>query len=241
MIDAPNPEHCKKTKLTKGYWEAKSKPHWVEIATLIIVGVVGLFQICIYFKQANIMQTQANIAADANKQTAAANRAFVYSQDINFAGPNTGMTNGADWVAILNWQNSGNTPTRDLEIAVTYTGYPTVQKFPVFPSFKDIEHRPTFMGPKATGVITLPFTAEVLSAIQQHTLNVYIFGRATYHDVIDPKENRVTRICRELSNVPPSFSQPKAQTFFADCAIHNCADEECAREDREHPEAAPKE
>jgi hypothetical protein len=63
MVDAPNPEGGEQGKSPKGNWEAKPKsnPHWVEVATLVILAVVGFFQICIYFKQASIMQTQANI------------------------------------------------------------------------------------------------------------------------------------------------------------------------------------
>ena len=63
MVDAPDPQGGKHGKPPKRHWEAesKAKPHWGEIATLIILAVVGAFQIGIYFKQASIMQTQADM------------------------------------------------------------------------------------------------------------------------------------------------------------------------------------
>jgi hypothetical protein len=243
MVDAPNPESGEQGKPPKGNWEAKpkSKPHWVEVATLIILAVVGFFQICIYFKQASIMQSQADIATAANKQSAAINAAFVYAKTINFAGPNTKITAGNDWVTGIQWENSGNTPTRDLLVAITYTGFPQPQKLPIFPNFKDIEKSEAFLGPKATTYLSLPIAWVVLSEVQAHQLYVYIFGRATYRDPISPENERVTRVCWELSYVPTEASQQfTGATYLPRCAVHNCADEECAREDREHPEAAPK-
>jgi hypothetical protein len=62
MVDAPNPQSGEQGKPPKSDWEAKPKPHWVEVSTLIILAIIGFFQICIYFKQASIMQTQADIA-----------------------------------------------------------------------------------------------------------------------------------------------------------------------------------
>ena len=61
MVDAPNPDNSENKNPPKRNWEAKPKPHWVEVSTLIILVVVGVFQIGIYFKQASIMQTQADI------------------------------------------------------------------------------------------------------------------------------------------------------------------------------------
>jgi hypothetical protein len=240
MADAPNPNNGEQHELPKDNWEAKPKPHWVEVATLIILAVVGFFQICIYFKQASIMQTQADIAAAANKQNATVNGAFVYAKTINFAGPKTQMTGGNDWIAGIQWENSGNIQTHDLLIAMTYSGFPQPQKFPIFPSFKDIEKTGAFLGPKATSYLSLPISGLVLSEIQAHRLYVYIFGRATYRDPINPRDDRLTRVCWELSYVPADAEKFNGPTFLPHCAIHTCADEECAREDREHPEAAPK-
>ena len=47
-------------------WQAKVRPHWIEIAlaaaVVVVAAVIGTAQIYIYKQQANIMATQAQIA-----------------------------------------------------------------------------------------------------------------------------------------------------------------------------------
>jgi hypothetical protein len=112
MVDAPNPEDSKKSKAPKGAWEAKLKPHWVEVATLIILGVVGVFQIGIYWRQANIMQSQADIAAQQNKIAFAAQRAWIDA-------PKMKIVRQPDPTKIrfaYKFTNFGHTPTTGLHI-----------------------------------------------------------------------------------------------------------------------------
>jgi len=248
MSDVDNSTSPKQenTKPPRRHWKAMEPffdlkfSHWIEIFLTIGLVGIGIGQIVIYARQAGIMQTQANIAADANKQNATVNAAFVYAKTINFAGPNTHITMGNDWIAGIQWENSGNIQTRDLLVAMTYTGFPQPQKFPVFPSFRDIEKSGAFLGPKATAYLSVPISWIVLSEIQEHRLYAYIFGRATYRDAINPEKERLTRVCWELSYVPAEASQQfTGATYLPHCVIHNCADEECNRQDREHPEAAP--
>jgi hypothetical protein len=240
MAGGPEPTDQHYGRPPRRYWKASVRPHWIEVILTIALIVVGGFQVGIYLRQASIMDKQADIATAANKQNAIVNAAFVYAKTINFAGPNTHMTGGNDWIAGIQWENSGNIQTHDLLIAMTYTGSPQPQKFPVFPSFKDIEKTGAFLGPKASSYLSLPISGLVLSEIQVHRLYVYIFGRATYRDPINPRDDRLTRVCWELSYVPADVEKFTGPTFLPHCAIHTCADGECAREDREHPEAAPK-
>jgi hypothetical protein len=103
-----------------------------------------------------------------------------------------------------------------------------------------VEQRPAFLGPKATSVLTLPIISEILTAVQQKKLRVYIFGGALYRDTLNG-DNHITRACWELSYIPVDISgQQIKSAVMPRCGIHNCTDEECEREDSNHPDAAPK-
>ena len=96
------------------------------------------------------------------------------------------------------------------------------------------------MGSKAGAILPIALPQDILVSAKAGQLFLYIFGRATYHDMIAPEVDHLTRICYEIPFIPIAPTQQAQAISFAPlCAIHNCADEECAREDREHPEAAP--
>jgi len=124
MVDTPNPESGENGKPPKGNWEAKpdSQPHWVEVGTLIVLVIVGIFQICIYFKQANIMQTQADIALKQNEITVQSSRAIVFAKDVRVEkkdGPIPGQPGQfeAYWWFSAVVENGGNTSTKNLRIS----------------------------------------------------------------------------------------------------------------------------
>jgi hypothetical protein len=183
------------------------------------------------------METQAQIADAANKQNAIANRAFVYPKDINFVGPGSGVADNGEWNAVITWENSGNTPTVDLQTAANYIGSPARLEWPQFPNFNDLEKRPSFLAPKATSYQFQRILPEHFAAIQAGHLLAFIFARATYKDAISG-EWHLTRACWEFS-IPSGLDTPGRRSIMPRCKIHNCIDEECAREDREHPQAAP--
>lgn len=232
-------------KALKSFFDLKLS-HWITLSLTGALLYVGWSQLSVYTKQeqvmtkqAAIMATQAGIATTANKQNSIVNRAFVSPAAINFDGPHSALGNGSDWTTIITWGNTGNTPTRNLQMVINYDGFTDLQKWPKFPTFDKVELRGSFLGPRASTVMTIPVPMNILARVQRKDLYLYIFGRATYQDVING-DTHITRACWELFNVPADISgNTTTQTFLPQCAIHNCADEECAREDREHPEAAP--
>jgi len=77
------------------------------IFTVIFTGglvVVGLLQWCVYTRQAEIMDKQADIAAS---QT----RAFVYVDKLA-----TTIDANGNFIGDIEWGNSGNTPTKELTV-----------------------------------------------------------------------------------------------------------------------------
>jgi hypothetical protein len=120
MCGAPDPQNSEQSKPPKRYWEASPKPRWVEIATLIILVVVGPLQICIYWRQATIMQSQADIADKQVRISAATERANVIFEDIKVISIDTGPAASGKVVSIFFYvSNSGNIPTREFR-AVSY-------------------------------------------------------------------------------------------------------------------------
>jgi hypothetical protein len=172
------------------------------------------------------------------------------------------------WLANIMWENSGNTPTSDL-IIKTYClmsadvltepyNITKVKKFSrksdaVFSTddYKQIlvvtQQNPLF-GPKQSdngGVCPITaidvLIASVVPGIAYHH---YIFGNATYGDLIETKTPHRTDFCYELllkgnanadwintPGQPAKVSELKGTVIR--CASHNCADGECERQDRE--------
>jgi hypothetical protein len=121
MVDAPNPQSGENGKPPKRNWEATPKPHWVEVWTLVILVIVGIFQIGIYLKQANIMQSQADIAAEQNRISSqaltAVQRAFIIVSDfVPIEIYDASKTNVTGWQFKPSFENAGATGTEFLSV-----------------------------------------------------------------------------------------------------------------------------
>jgi hypothetical protein len=116
MTHDPKSGYQKTNKPPRKNWYATDRFYglrlsdWFTIALTAALVAVGVLQLCIYFRQADIMDKQAHISATANKQNAAVNIAFVNPKEINFLGPSTGITSGNEWVAFIlmgkQWQHT---------------------------------------------------------------------------------------------------------------------------------------
>lgn len=91
--------------------------HWVQIFLTLALIFVGASQLAVYWRQPGISEV-------ANEQNAVINQAFVYPAEINFVGPGSGITDNGEWNIVITWENSGDTPTVDLETAGNYIGNP---------------------------------------------------------------------------------------------------------------------
>ena len=211
---------------------------------------------------ANAAAQSANESRQLAREAAAANaisqealvgvqRAFMFPKGVDLeqltdaraTGDITG-TKPVAWIARVKWENSGNTPTRNLTVAwrCLYSFDQINDPWGFVPKKGDKskglvtgEVRSVF-GPKQTeyaGACGIPPIALLLHQLGAY--NYYVFGIATYNDVLSPKRVHRTEFCyalkitgnietgwRDAPSVAPLTSEAYA------CQKHNCADEECA-------------
>jgi len=104
-------------------WQAKVRPHWIEIdlgaAIVVVAAIVGTAQVLIYIRQAAIMRTQAEIAKGQLAVQQSEGRAWVSisapeSPPI-FSAPLTyDVNNGAQIQLLLTLNNYGHTPAQNV-------------------------------------------------------------------------------------------------------------------------------
>lgn len=180
----------------------------------------------------------------SNQQVAdsrATQRAFV-----NIASPShqinrifNPQTNQIEQLEVFTiWENSGNTPTRNMTVHENYKPLegPIPDDFPytdIWDSGKPKVNIPVSLGPKQRrwGYLLKIKPQDVQKAIKGD-LRLYFYGWARYHDVFFWSKEHLMEFCRELifddgaAALDPTV--PTINTRMIDCPNHNCTDEECA-------------
>jgi hypothetical protein len=134
------------------------------------------------------------------------------------------------------WENSGNTPTRNLRIYVS-------EIKPAKPPYANLDFSQTantvftamFIAPH--GVIRgadRVISAEDLFNVRDGKSFFYVWGWATYKDTFPNTKPHMTRFCTVLIG---AFFDPNDLTKLTgvnteSCPTYNCADEECEEQDR---------
>jgi hypothetical protein len=157
------------------------------------------------------------------------------------------------WQANITWENSGNTPTKNLTISgnlwtelngkpnhpIDVAAIPLDDKFLVkFPDQK------IFIGPKQSAPIPVAFFEPMqllLGALFRP--QYYVFGTATYQDILNPSLTHRIDYCFWI-HLTGDFRSGLSgdgkglEPFGADlipCAKHNCMDEECDQKPSQPP------
>jgi hypothetical protein len=192
------------------------------------------------------LTTQSNVI---NKQAfTATQRAFMVATGIDFeAIPPIGNVKNYAWAAHLNWSNSGATPTVNLIVKTDCfaTSAPVDDPYHV-PDSKALvpgksrisqsDGRYVF-GPHqsshAGGCITVP-ALDIAFGQFGYRSHDYIAGRAEYRDVFTPSSVHITEFCFQQTGYTLSGDKdrPTLSAFTSLCPVHNCADQECSKEDR---------
>lgn len=132
--------------------------------------------------------------------TKSANRAFVFLKTLHTTSHYDPTAKKIFWRLVPEWENSGNTPTRNLRINVNATvrdlslpndfGFPLTDKT-----------TPTLIGPKQS-VFGDPVDifGEQLNEVRQGNKYFYLWGSARYRDVFQRKEH-FTKFCFAIRNV----------------------------------------
>jgi len=160
-------------------------------------------------------------------------RAFVFQKDDAIRAITT--ANEITWHLYPTWENSGNTPTKNLLIRVLCK--PSLQKldkpFDFIAEERTAETAPRLLGPHQTTVGgTCERSSAELVALQKQGGLFYMGGIATYSDVFEiPHRTRFCHAWAFYSDM--SVASPPPQTTSVLCASGNCADKECDEQDRQ--------
>lgn len=218
-VPPAKPVKCRPSrKAQKGYW-AKPK-NWIAMLTLIFVGIYTGFtgyQVW-WLNRQSFISTQ---------------RAFIATNGVTW-NSNTAPSGDIYWQVAFNWQNSGNTPPKDLRIETFCVIDPKELEDPM------MNRSPTlnlarFIAPKQTvwgG--TCNWTVPQLNAVKDKSAHLYIGGRAFYWDIINPAHPHLTEACIEIVGLVGDFAQPKISPIhlIGVCSQHNCADKECIEQEK---------
>ena len=237
-IGNPQPNGDQEAKPPRRRWNATEPffdfraSHWVEVALTIALLCVGASQLYVYWRQAGIMKTQADIAARQNEITIATNRAI-----INFRPMADTQGVGTDDYS-FRLGNDGNVTTKGLTIAVDCIWSDTAKDEPfdlLGPNPNEVV--PDVIAPKQEVPVygSHPANCRVDAFRLQQLISgrhLYFLGNIHYRDGIEPKRVRVTQFAKELvlNAIPSQVVKPadfRAVASAISRGRHNCADDDC--------------
>jgi hypothetical protein len=176
---------------------------------------------------ASAAQQSANVARDALIR---GQRAFVSFEQrwdngvINDeAGQHVAMWEFRPWLI-----NNGDTPTRDARHRINWAA-----QLPV--NFNDVLDNTASilfgLAPKErkTGA-NLQIPVPILNMVRAHTLHLFLWGWARYHDVFRNTPEHISMFCTEIMEVrsDPAVINTPLNYLGGQCSPrHNCVDEEC--------------
>lgn len=183
----------------------------------------------------------------AKKSLNTTRRAYVFLKDIEVRetqgrGSMSAIQGQMRWQLFPRWQNSGDTPTRNLTISVgckvSERELPDNFMFPYTNEelSDDCEYScntqrniPMVIGPKAD-IITVPLliseTHNDIARIMSDHLFLYVWGEAKYIDVFDATLTHCTRFFVKLS-FPEKFIEQPLLIYYEK---YTCADEDCNKQ-----------
>jgi hypothetical protein len=96
------------------HWQAKVRPHWIDIVLAAALVVVGVGQVCLYVRQAGIMNTQAQISERQLAEMQLEGRAWVSVEPAigNVVWDKDGVTINLKFTI----KNTGNVPAMHVEM-----------------------------------------------------------------------------------------------------------------------------
>ena len=230
-------------KPPKRYWSATEPffdfraSHWVEIFLTIALIGVGVAQFVVYWRQAGIMKTQADIASTQNKITIAGERAFVHfgNYELQIWKDRSGSTK---FVVAIALNNSGNTATKGLELHIKCA--PSSENIPepwvLLSDSSEKERIPQIMAPHQSIKTYCAFPLEDIRQVIAGKARTYLLGDISYRDRLNENELHKTQFAFELFNIGIVDPPPNAPESVLPRVVigsieprgrHNCADEDC--------------
>jgi hypothetical protein len=164
-------------------------------------------------------------------------RAYVFVKEMKYASHFNPVGQYIWWSITPIWENSGATFTRELFININSSlrddDLPDDFKFP--PS-EIAYNSPTLIGPRSSIIgAEVHIVGEDLTAVRDGKKHLFVWGWAKYHDVFSGTPERVTKFCHIVlvrGDTTKSISPENVVEFvFRNHRRHNCADEDCDREE----------
>lgn len=163
------------------------------------------------------------LARSAERQNAKINRAFVHIQTLGVVP----ITNAiySDVMITFDWQNTGNTPTRDAEIMTNFE----VRDDDLPPNFSypyAANAQKVFIGASA-GIGSLPMRLQYVDydRAKSRTKKLFVWGRIDYRDILNPTAPRHMRFCFRFD----AEGDPRERQMFVGFPLwgsHNGSDED---------------
>jgi hypothetical protein len=219
------------------FWDFKAS-HWTTAGLTLALVFVGLAQVCVYLRQAGIMDKQATISAEQSRITKIDERAFVFKRQIDAVPTLDKDGNVVEWRIAPLWENGGSTATKNLKMVMDCpSGNFDLNSGAVIECPEpNIRYKIGFyqrsLGPHQTshneGTCDAWTPAQV-AAIPNHRFFMWAYAR--YTDAFD--EPHKTRFCE---GIILSGDPYKADRLVVQSAIvqgGNCTDEVCDEQDRQ--------
>jgi hypothetical protein len=130
---------------------------------------------------------------------------------------------------MIRWENTGNTPTRNLTMRFRFIPSPTAIDDPWdFNSPKTVTIPREFISPKdkvSEGSYYMSHQ-EAVDTVQRRSY-LYAIAEATYDDILKSGEPHITQFCASYKGVAGVVIQNLQVVHWESCRHHNCADDEC--------------
>jgi hypothetical protein len=215
---------------------------------------VAVLQALLFFVQLRLMRASladtkaaanaAMLQAKSSQESAETARTSMIASErayVHFAGlryiSHTYLGDGhVFWRLRPHWRNSGNTPTRGLQVYVHYelldAALPADYPFAV--AISPDETSPAISLPPSGEIVsgTSDIRGTDLAEVAKGAKHLYVWGIAKYQSVFDESDVHVTKFCVMAGNLtgdPTAPWNPKSpfNIDFAAHNRHNCADEDC--------------
>lgn len=210
--------------------------------TTVILVISAIYQSCVLKEQSVAMLESNSINREA---LVSVQRAFVTATNQHHIDRLTNPSGKQvlSYRFMINWENSGVTPTRDAVHHVNWQAM--LEALPKDFKFTDLgstENVPLVLGPKASiGSSPLNIDTGTMKLVQARRVHLYIWGWLTYRDIFENTKEHITMFCRELTDINGDLDTPTGNVkfLFTTCPYHNCTDEECERQAKKQPVPRP--
>jgi hypothetical protein len=227
----------------KGVWRGKFQDPMTLFTAVLAVATVALVWVAAL--QWDTLEKTDHTIKETLQQNRDAlvvqQRAFMTAKEIRFEPLTMFGIKGATWLANVYWENSGNTPTKNLTIVANcVSGFEQLADPAHIPkekqatTFRAATITRAVFGPKQTnraGLCPVTSLDATLGQFGAFT-HLYIYGVAVYHDVFDQSSWRLTQFCFQAANfvISGPDDNPTMTALVVPCVVRNCTDEECGEE-----------